>query len=61
MIARRPSRAEMERLYDLTLGMLRPAYDRLAEAQYIRRNPVTDEISWPSSSLEDDLRRAGLI
>lgn len=58
---RRPTRAELERSYDLTRGCLRPAYDRLAEAHMVRRHPVTDEISWPATTLEDDLRRAGLL
>ena len=52
---------EMAARYDLVRGRLKPAYDRLAEAHLIRRNPVTDEISWPASTLEDDLRKAGLI
>lgn len=55
------TRAELERSYDLVRGMLRPAYDRLADAARVRRNPDTYEVSWPSSTLEDDLRRAGLI
>lgn len=46
--------------YDLTRGMLRPAYDRLAEAHHVKRDPVTDEITWPPS-LEDELRKARLI
>jgi len=49
------------RYYDLARGHLRAAYDRLADAAHIRRHPVTDEISWPSSTLEDDLRKAGLL
>lgn len=61
MSARRLDRAELERTYDLRRGMLRPAYDRLADAIYIRRDPNTFEVSWPATSLEDDLKRAGLI
>lgn len=53
--------AEMHELYDMRLGMLKPAYDRLADAHMIKRDPVTDEISWPSTTLEDDLRKAGLL
>lgn len=55
------TRAELERDYDLTRGMLRPAYDRLAEASRVRRDPETDEISWPNGTMEEDLRRAGLL
>lgn len=40
---------------------LRPAYDRLEVAHHIRRHPVTDEINWPPTRLEDELRRLGLI
>jgi hypothetical protein len=47
-------------LYDMVRRELRPAYDRLANAHHIKRNPVTEEISWPPS-LEDDLRKAGLL
>lgn len=60
-LPKRLTPAEMHDLYDMRLGMLRPAYDRLADAQYIKRNPNTGEISWPSTTLEDDLRKAGLI
>lgn len=60
-MSRRPSRAELERDYDMVLRQLRPAYDRLADAAYIRRDPITDEVSWPASSLELDLKKAGLI
>ena len=55
------TRAQFERDYDLVRGMLRPDYTRLAEAAYVRRNPVTDEISWPAGRIEDDLKRLGLI
>ena len=47
--------------YDLRRGMLRPAYDRLAEAHHVVRDPATDEISWPPSRLEDELRSLGLL
>lgn len=40
---------------------LRPAYDRLDNAYYITRNPVTDEVSWPPTRMEDELVRLGLI
>jgi hypothetical protein len=39
---------------------LKPDYSRLAEAHHIKRDPITDEISWPPS-LEDELRKQGLI
>jgi hypothetical protein len=42
-------------------GILQPAWDRLADAYLIKRHPVTDEITWPNTCLEDDLRKAGLI
>lgn len=53
--------AEIAARYDMARGMLRPAYERLAEAHHVRRNPETDEISWPATTLEDDLRKAGLL
>lgn len=40
---------------------LRPAYDRLEVAHHIRRDPITDEISWPQTRMEEKLRRLGLI
>lgn len=40
---------------------LRPDYNRLEVAHHIRRDPVTDEISWEPSRMEDELRRLGLI
>lgn len=40
---------------------LRPDYDRLETAHHIVRDPITDEISWPPSGLEDELIRLGLI
>lgn len=39
---------------------LRPAYDRLEVAHYIRRDPVTYEISWEPTRMMDELRRLGL-
>lgn len=42
-------------------GILQPDWARLEEAHLVKRNPVTDEISWPPTSLEDVLRKAGLI
>jgi len=50
--------------------MTRPLYDarglvpdpeRLAEAHHVRRDPVTDEISWPPSRMADVLRELKLI
>lgn len=57
----RPTRAELARSYDLVRGCLRPDYGRLADAHHIRLNPETGEITWPASTLEHDLRRAGLL
>lgn len=56
-------RKMLETLYDLKRCMLRPDYTRLAEAQHIKRNPDTDEISWPPScaGMVDQLRHMGLI
>ena len=54
------TRAEMLRDYDMVRGCLRPAYDRLADAAYIRRDPETFEVSWPRTTIEDALRRLGL-
>lgn len=42
-------------------GILQPDWSRLEEAHLIKRDPVTDEISWPPTSLEEQLRKAGLI
>lgn len=42
-------------------GILQPAWDRLEDAWYVKRNPETYEVTWPSSCLEDDLRKAGLL
>lgn len=39
---------------------LRPDYDRLEVAHHIRRNSVTDEISWEPTCMMDELRRLGL-
>ena len=49
------------RIYDPIRRELRPAYDRLADARYIKRDPVTDEISWPPSEMMAQLREAGLV
>ena len=54
-------RRTLETLYDLRRWMLRPDYQRLADAHHIKRNPVTDEISWAPSSIEAHLREAGLL
>lgn len=40
---------------------LRPDYDRLETAHHIVRHPITDEITWPPSRIEDELIRLGLI
>jgi hypothetical protein len=40
---------------------LRPAYDRLEVAHHIRRDPVTDEISWEPTRMMDELKRLGLV
>lgn len=40
---------------------MRPDYNRLEDAYYIVRNPVTDEISWPPTRLLDELRKLGLV
>jgi len=40
---------------------LRPDYDRLEVAHHIRRDPVTDEISWEPTRMMDELRRLGLV
>ena len=42
-------------------GMLRPDLKRVANAHHIRRNPVTDEISWEPSTIEAQLRELKLI
>ena len=38
-----------------------PDPDRVADARYIKRDPVTDEISWPPSRMADMLRELKLI
>lgn len=40
---------------------LRPDYNRLEVAHHVRRDPVTDEISWEPSSMEEELHRLGLV
>lgn len=40
---------------------LRPDYSRLDDASYIKRDPITDEISWPPTRMEDELMRLGLL
>jgi hypothetical protein len=40
---------------------LRPDYDRLEQAHYIKTDPETGEISWPPTKMEEELRRLGLI
>jgi hypothetical protein len=50
--------------------MMRPLYDarglvpdpeRLAEAHHVRRDPATDEVSWPPSRMAAILRELKLI
>ena len=53
-------RALLHRIYDLTRRELRPDYARLSNAHHIKRDPVSDEISWEPTSLEQRLREAGL-
>jgi hypothetical protein len=38
-----------------------PDPDRLADAHHVRRDPVTDEISWPPSRMAAVLRELKLI
>ncbi len=38
-----------------------PDPDRVADARYIKRDPVTDEISWPPSRMADVLRELKLM
>lgn len=40
---------------------LRPDYDRLEVAHHIRRDPVTDEISWEPTGMMQELARLGLV
>ena len=40
---------------------LMPDPDRLAEARHVKRDPDTDEISWPPSRMADVLRELKLI
>ena len=40
---------------------LTPAPDRLAEAHHVRRDPVTDEITWPPDTMAALLRELKLI
>lgn len=49
------------RLYDPIRRELRPDYARLANAHHIKRHPVTDEISWEPSTIEQRLREEGLL
>ena len=50
--------------------MSKPRYDargmvpdpqRLADAEHVKRDPVTDEISWPPSRMAEILRELKLI
>jgi hypothetical protein len=40
---------------------LEPDYTRLEQAHYITVDPETGEISWPPTSLEEELKHLGLI
>lgn len=40
---------------------LRPDYNRLEVAHHIVRDPGSYEISWEPCTMEDELRRLGLI
>lgn len=42
-------------------GAMLPEPSRLADAEHIRRNPETGEISWPPSDIEAQLIELGLI
>ncbi len=46
-------------LYDAR-GLV-PDPDRLADAHHVKRDPDTDEISWPPSRMADVLRELKLI
>ena len=41
-------------------GMM-PDPQRLDDAHHVRRNPVTDEVSWPPTRMADVLRELKLI
>lgn len=41
-------------------GMV-PDADRMADAHHVRRDPVTDEVSWPPSRMAAVLRELKLI
>ena len=56
-----PTHTDLTLLYDLRRWMLRPDYQRLADAHHIRRDPDTYEISWAPSSIEARLHEAGLL
>ena len=38
-----------------------PDPQRMADAEHVKRDPVTDEISWPPSRMADILRELKLI
>ena len=38
-----------------------PDPQRLADAHHVKRDPVTDEISWPPSTMADVLRELKLM
>lgn len=47
--------------YDPIRRELRPDYQRLANARFIKRDPITQEISWEPVTIEAQLREAGLL
>jgi len=56
---RRPPVIDRPPRYDAR-GMV-PDADRMADAHHVRRNPVTDEVSWPPSRMAVVLRELKLI
>lgn len=42
-------------------GAMEPDRDRLADAPHVKRDAVTDEISWPPSKMLDVLKELKLV
>ena len=42
-------------------GAMLPDPGRIADAQHVKRNADTGEISWPPTRMDDVLRQLGLI
>lgn len=42
-------------------GNMMPDPDRLADAEHVRRDPMTDEVSWPPSRMAAVLRELKLM